>query len=92
MSYCDFNGFEKYPLNIKKWDNIDSQVSEDYIKARIALITSDLNLYIFKYLKNYHFKNYHFNLIKFYYILIFLIIQDSIAYKNYKSKIIKEVE
>lgn len=87
MSYCDFNGFKKYPLNIKKWDNIGSLVSEDHIKVKIALMTSDLNLHIFKCLKNYHF-----NLIKFRYILIFLIIQEIITYKNYKSQIIKEVE
>lgn len=92
MNYYDLNLFEKqisklFPeIDAEEWDNVGLQVAAENVKINKALITLDLNLQILEYARTNKF-----DLIISHHPLIFKDVKNIIAYKNYKSQLIKEL-
>ena len=73
-------------MDAEEWDNTGLQVAAQNIKINKVLITLDLNLNVLEYAKANRF-----NLIISHHPLIFKGIKNIIAYKHFKSKLIKEL-
>ena len=73
-------------MDAEEWDNTGLQVAAQNIKINKVLITLDLNFNVLEYARANRF-----NLIISHHPLIFKGIKNIIAYKHFKSKLIKEL-